>query len=1184
MLRKLVILLLLGLIQNLHAQYRASDSESRVRKVVVFPLSLSDSVVVLPHRFLVQGSVKVIFDSTAVLLEGRDYFFQSARGIVSIRKELIAGVLADSARHTMDIEYERLTFSLKTNYSLHSLLPSGDSTFHSSSNRYVVSRGFSAEDVFGPGLQRSGSIIRGLTVGSNRDLTLNSGFRLQMSGKIAAGLELAAALTDENVPIQPEGTTQTLRELDKVFIQLRNPSFSTTLGDFVYEVTDRDGGEFAKFSRKLQGASGTAGFKNVLGNGSSLDLSIAGASTRGKYTTNQIQGIEGNQGPYRLTGEEPGRRPIVIAGTERVYVNGLRMIRGETNDYTIDYSTGEIVFSPRRLVTNATRITVDFQYSDRQFVRNLAGASARFGALNNALSFSTSVTQEADDDQSPIETALNDTLRSVIASSGADRFLASLPGARFAGWDTVTQSPRGQYILRDTLLAGRRRPLLVYAPGDPEALYTCVFTFVDRMPADSLGYQKISTGGFLVAGLGRGEYLPIELLPVPQLRRMANGRVEYRPNPDFTLSAEYALSEHNLNRLAPGSSTTKSGGAYKILAEFRPKGFVVGGVNFGDLEVRITDRFVDGRFSSTDRYNDVEFARAWNIESEDGSDESLREAIVTLQPHRHLRVGASLGRLERTGSLSSTKWTFDGLFSDSSRTRISLASDLVRSENIYQATSTNWVRERGGASYQLWHLQPSMRFEAEDRRQRLTSGDSLSRGSFRFLEVAPGLTVLKTEPFAIAGEVQFRTEDSAMHGTLRRAFRAVTQLYEFRLQDWNSFSSSASLSLRKTELSHDFAQSGNVSTNTILVRSQSRYAPLRRMIDFDALYEFARERSTPMKRVFVRVPKGTGNFIYRGDTNQNGLPDESEFEQTRFEGDYVSVFLADEQLIPVSDVKVGIRFRVTPNRWLSQPRSPVEKILAALSSETVVRIEERGTDPDPENLSLLRLSRFLNDSTTISGTQLLTQDVHVFDSDPSLSMRFRFSEKRGFVRFVGNAERGYVRERSVRIRAQLLREIGNQTDIVNKADRLFTSEISPRRRDLESNELRTEFSYRPLSEWEVAFGTALSQVSNLRSGIKAEANLNDQFIRLTYSLPVGGQLRGEVLREEAQVATGSGTSSGEYPFEFTNGRVIGKTYQWRLAFDYRISQYIQLSVGYDGRLEGERPAVHTGRAEAKAFF
>jgi hypothetical protein len=56
------------------------------------------------------------------------------------------------------------------------------------------------------------------------------------------------------------------------------------------------------------------------------------------------------------------------------------------------------------------------------------------------------------------------------------------------------------------------------------------------------------------------------------------------------------------------------------------------------------------------------------------------------------------------------------------------------------------------------------------------------------------------------------------------------------------------------------------------------------------------------------------------------------------------------------------------------------------------------------------------------------------------------------------------------------------------------------------------------------------------------------------------------------------------PFELTGGRVEGKTWLWHGGFDYRISQFVQASVGYDGRKEGKRSVAHTARAEVRAFF
>jgi hypothetical protein len=436
----------------------------------------------------------------------------------------------------------------------------------------------------------------------------------------------------------------------------------------------------------------------------------------------------------------------------------------------------------------------------------------------------------------------------------------------------------------------------------------------------------------------------------------------------------------------------------------------------------------------------------------------------------------------------------------------------------------------------------------------------------------------------MSAEVQIRTEDSASNGVMVKAIHAVTQLYDMQLRQWNSLTGNVALSLRRSDVSDEFASRGNASSNTMLIRSQIQYAPWRRALDADVLYEFARERSAAMRRIFVRVPKGTGNYRYVGDGNLNGVADDSEFEQTRFDGDYIAITVPGERLVPVADLRAGFRMRFNAGKLLAERMTLLEKAVAAVSTETVARVEEKSTTANVDDIYFLHLSSFRNDSTTISGANLFTQDVHFFESDPSFSLRLRFNERKGLVRLVGITERSYFREQSVRLRSQLVREIGNQTEFTNKTDQLFPSASSPRERDLSSDELRTEFSYRPYAEWDVSFGAALSAVTNRYGGTDVSASLNEQFARFTYAILSLGQLRAEMQREEVLLSNEKTIGTDSYPFEFTNGKAIGKTFQWHVAFDYRISQSVQLTFNYDGRSEGGRAAVHTARAEARAFF
>ena len=159
-------------------------------------------------------------------------------------------------------------------------------------------------DPFGSSrVQRSGSITRGIVAGNNRDLTLESGLRMQLAGEIVDGVQVQAVLTDENTPIQPEGTTQRLNEFDRVFIELSARQGTVQLGDFDLNF---QGAEFAHFSRKLQGVRVFGELNNstiAAGNRQpGISIDVAGATARGIFRTQEIEPLDGVQGPYRLEG------------------------------------------------------------------------------------------------------------------------------------------------------------------------------------------------------------------------------------------------------------------------------------------------------------------------------------------------------------------------------------------------------------------------------------------------------------------------------------------------------------------------------------------------------------------------------------------------------------------------------------------------------------------------------------------------------------------------------------------------------------------------------------------------------------------------------------------------------------------------------------------------------------------
>jgi hypothetical protein len=1019
-----------------------------------------------------------------------------------------------------------------------------------------------ADDIFGSKIERSGVLTRGFSVGSNKDFTLNSGLRLQLSGQLSDDVEVAAVLSDQNSPIQPEGNTRNLQEIDKVYIELKHKNAQATFGDFQYS---QKIGMFGVVDKKLQGLSSTVSLnqKNF--------ANVSFASARGKFKSQQFNGIDGVQGPYRLTGENNERDIIVLAGTEKVYINGEEKVRGDNYDYTIDYSTGEIFFTPKTVITNASRIKVDFEYSDRKYERNFFGSVVSSSTFSDKIQIGFSYFREGDNQDLPIDLSLSEEDKKILSQSGNDRLAASKSGIKFVGYDS-TGKPAGIYRLRDTVIAGRNYNFFEFSPGSDSAFYIVSFSYIGEGRGD---YVRVGLGRFKYAGPNNGNYSPVILLPFPELKQIGNLYSKLFLSRHFIVEGELSLSSFDRNRFSIIDDEKNKGKAYNYRLSIDSVSVNLFSFFDGNISATYFERKTEETYSPLTRIYEVEYERNWNLGlSNQLSDELLREFNFNFFK-KNFDSKFSYGRLMRGNNFSSNRFTtaINSELFDRFDLNYYLSVLTTRASQL----NSNYQKNFFNLKFNAQEFTPFLKIEIENKLDKF-SNDSLLFTSFRFYDFTFGLNTSFIKYLDVITALNFRKDLFPFQNKIENESNSYIYQLGLKLKNVSNINSSIDLSFRQKRYSEQFKSQGRLNNQSLGIKYLGRGIFFQRFLQTDLYYEASSQRSAKLERVFLRVQKGTGQYIYRGDLNGNGIADEFEFEPTRFEGDYILTTYPTDELFPVIDLKASARVKLD-FRNLSINEN-FQKLLKPFSTETYLRVEENSTDPKESNVYLIRLRTFQNKTTTIRGNNLIQQDLNLFEYDPDFNALLRLIERRGFSRFSLTDERRFQQEKIIRLRWKFVKEFANQSEINFSKNNLSSTAYSVRNFLIKQITVTSKLFYYPYNNVEAGFKIEIGQSRDLFPQVPVVIDLNSQEFTLNIMYSMKGKINFSFERME-MIAN---QTLSYIPFELTRGYSIGKNYIWRFSMDYQIANNFQTNVVYDGRVQGKSSPIHTATAEIRAYF
>jgi len=1018
-------------------------------------------------------------------------------------------------------------------------------------------------------LNKRGSLSRGITFGNSQDVVVNSNLNLQLTGKLSDKLNIVAALSDNNIPIQPEGYSQQISEFDKVYIEVFNNRLSLTGGDF--ELTGSPG-MFTDFYKRAKGARFKGNFKLGHSDKDNFSTTVSGAISKGKFARNSIVGIEGNQGPYKLQGANHEQFIVVLAGSERVYIDGRMLSRGIDRDYTIDYNTAELTFTPRQPITKDKRIIIEFEYSEQSFARFLVYTSNVYHTKKG--SFYLNVFSEQDDKNQTLRQDLSEDEKGFLSGIGNDIEKAVVPRIDSVGYN----SDEVLYRKTDSLAGGITYPVVFVHSNEPSlAVYRLRFSFVGEGRGNYQSINSVANGRVFkwiaaVNNVKQGNYEPVELLVTPKKKQVVSFGGTQSFSSMTRASFELAMSNNDLNTFSGLDKDENLGYAMNLGIE---QDMLRADTSRIRLRGLASYRHVSMNFNSIERFRSVEFSRDWNlIDDLTGNQENIASIGLNFFERKAGFMNFNSEFLNSGGQFEGLRNNLSGNLRFSGF-ELEMDGSLLNSDDPY--TSTRFLRHRVSLARHFNYLILGVREEGENNQWTAKSADSLMQNSFAFQE----WEVFLKQPDSILnrGFISYRN---------RKDFRPLGNRLEYANmgQDLSlgaSFTKNPNNRLQSTltyrELTvADSSLSSNKPERNMTGRIEHGMQLAKGAISTSTFYEIGSGLETSREYSYLEVAPGQGVYQWI-DYNQNGLKELDEFEiaQFRDEGRYIRIFLPSSDYMTVYSNQFNQTINLNPSRiWKN--RDGLYKGISMLSNKFAYRINRKNTSKD----ILRNLNPFLTDlddtdlltlSTSIRNNLSFNKTGKIFGADYIYQRNLNRSLLSNGFDTRTNISHG--------IRGRL--NPWDNISLINQfdsGDKNFSSQfLSSRDYDIKfmfnklSAQIQLNMTFRVVAEYGFK-----SQVNRLDVQKSEEHNLGTE---LRYSRLNKGIITTRINYVHLYYNDDPNSPVG---YEMLQGLLPGHNGTWTVLFQRSITGGIELNIEYAGRVSENQAVIHTGGLQVRANF
>ena len=1009
------------------------------------------------------------------------------------------------------------------------------------------------------GLDYSGALVRGVSIGNNQDPVLNSRFNLTLNGKLSNDIAVSATLMDNNIPIQPDGTTTQLNQFDRIFIQLKRKNTTLTVGDYDMQ---RPNSYFMNYYKRMQG--GMIENRDSIGKGL-LTVRIAAAAARGKFNRQQLQVIEGNQGPYRLQGAEGERFIILNAGTEKVFWDGNLLKRGLDEDYVMDYNVGTIYFTRKKLVTKDNRVIVEFEYSDQNYIRSVTIANVEYRREKARFYFNAYSEQDGKNSGNAQTLKANEKEALAAAGDKAETAFAN-------GIDTlaVYNPDRVMYRYIDTL--GKR--VLQVSSNPNLARYTARFSEV-QTGLGSYRLKQTAANGRVYewVGEGQGNYVPFVKLAAPKQKQLYTLGVDYQYNKLTKFNIEGAMSRYDLNRFSRLDKDDDTGfaGVASVQRTWNLK-------RNWSLQLNGKTEWTDTYFRALNPYRNPEFLRDWNIGNSTQKlvFEQIHSASFALAKTDTSRFQYDISSFQRAKLYSGLKQGFliHQLFKN---TTFDAEANVLNTNTLTEKTT--FVRPKAEISTVLKKLgNTKIGVYGESERNSRTQNDTLTRESFYYNLVKAYAQTPLTKKASFGTQVvqrqDFVSKNNQFSGVTKSIDLSINAQYKLKNSSLSSTFTKRSLAILDTAFTKYKPQ------QTYLGRLDYNFSLAKDALRSSTGYELGSGQEQKIEYVYSEVRAGQGNGVFMWkDFNKDGVKQQNEFVVSPFidSARYVRIVLPSNQFVRTNNMLFSQQFTLDLKLKFANDTTLFARFLSKIYIQSNLKNNRRTkaeTDFIWQPWAMVQQNALVANSNTM-------RNIFIFNRLSSLyELQYEQNQlSQQNILVTGYEQRGNADD-GFRLKWHITKNIQSNTHI-SRGRKIAKSEFfNTNNYDIGFRQLESNLEYQQGSSFRVGVQYKYSIAKDTVGEIESALN-HDFSIESTWTAPK------TTLNVRASYVQVSYMGSVGTPTEFAllNGLKNGRNLLWSFNLDQQLTKVIFLNLSYEGRQTGDiGHIIHTGRMTIRAGF